>query len=89
MSTATLPLAEPTTGQGIIHTLDTTGDTRLIWNRNNQDEVAAARKMFTDLKAKHFTAYRAEGKEGLQGAVINEFDPASERIIMVPRMVGG
>lgn len=75
--------------QGIIHTLDKTGDTRLIWDRNNEDEVDAARRLFNDLRSKHYTAYRAEGKEGSKGEVIRSFDPEAERIIMAPRLVGG
>ena len=73
----------------VIHTLDRTGDTRLMWDADNADEVEAARKMFNDLRAKHYTAYRAEGKKGDKGEIINTFDPSAERIIMVPRMVGG
>lgn len=72
-----------------LHVLDTTGDTKLIWDRNNEDEVSAARKMFDDLKRKQFMAYKAEGKEGKKGEVIHNFDPDAERIIMAPRMVGG
>lgn len=76
-------------GKKVIHTLDRTGDTRLIWDSANADEVAAARRMFDDLRAKHYTAYKAEGKDGRKGEVINKFDPDAERIIMVPRQVGG
>lgn len=74
---------------GSLHVLDKTGDTKMMWDRNNADEVAAARKTFNDLKAKRFMAYKAEGKEGRKGEVIDEFDPSAERIIMAPPMVGG
>lgn len=80
---------EVPTGKSIIHTLDNTGDTRLMWSRDNQPEVDAARDLFKTLKKKQYTAYRAEGKEGSRGEVIHEFDPEAERIIMVPRQVGG
>jgi len=72
-----------------IHTLNESGDTRLMWSVDNPDETAAAKLMFQSLKAKHFIAYKAEGKEGKKGEIIHEFDPTAERIIMVPRQVGG
>jgi formate-dependent nitrite reductase cytochrome c552 subunit len=75
--------------KNVIHTLDTTGDTRLMWDADNEDEVEAAKKMFNDLRAKHYTAYKATGKDGSKGDIITKFDPSAERIIMVPRMVGG
>lgn len=86
MATATVDVP---VGKSIIHTLDQTGDTRLIWDHAIADEVSAARDLFNNLRAKHYTAYRAEGKEGTRGEVITKFDSTAERIIMVPRMVGG
>lgn len=88
MATTVVDLEVPE-GKSIIHTLDKSGDTRLIWDRSNQDEISAARKMFNELTAKQFVAYKAEGKEGKKGEVIRTFDESAERIIMVPRMVGG
>lgn len=76
-------------GHGLMHELDKSGDTRVMWDRNNADEVAAARTQFNALVKKGFTAYRAEGKEGLRGEVIREFDPDAERIILVKQLVGG
>jgi len=76
-------------GHGLMHELDKTGDTRVMWDRGNKDEVEAARRQFTDLKKKGFIAYRAEGKEGTRGEVIRDFDPDAERIILVKQLVGG
>lgn len=75
--------------QGIIHTLDNTGDARLIWDRTRPVEVEAARALFDKLKGEQYTAYIAEGSKGEKGEIIKKFDPDAERIIMVPRMVGG
>jgi len=60
-----------------------------MWDADKQDEVDAARSMFNHLRNKHYLAFKAEGKEGRQGSQIDRFDPDLERIIMVPRMVGG
>jgi len=76
-------------GHGLMHELDKTGDTRVMWDRGNSDEVAAARRQFADLTKKGFIAYRAEGKDGNRGEVIREFDPDAERIILVKQLVGG
>lgn len=71
-----------------LYILDPTGDTRLQWSKNNPDEVAYARERFNELKAKRYLAYRVDRK-GKQGEVIHEFDPAAERIVLSPPLVGG
>ena len=64
------------------------GDTKLIWDPDNKDEVASAQKTFDDLKGKHFTAFSVKAN-GKAGEVLEKFDPKEEKIIMVPRMAGG
>jgi len=63
------------------------GDVKIIWDSDNDDEVALARKQFKEALKKDFTAYAAKGK-GKKGAQITEFDRDLERIIMVPPAVG-
>jgi hypothetical protein len=75
--------------QGVLTTLDREGDTKIIWDPENEDEVAAARQLFDSLKEKRFVAYSVTGKKGEKGEVIKEFDPELEMIIMSPPMVGG
>jgi len=65
------------------------GDTKVIWNAENADEVENARRTFNDLRRKGFTAYSVRGEKGERDRVITEFDPGAERIIMVPRVAGG
>jgi hypothetical protein len=72
-----------------MHVLDSGGDTKIMWNADNHDEVQAAKAHFKLLREKHYLAFKAEGREGTRGTQINEFDPDLERIIMVPRSVGG
>jgi ssDNA-binding replication factor A large subunit len=69
--------------------MDGTGDTKIIWDPNNADEVAAAKASFDSLKAKGFAAHKVEGPKGEQGELIREFDPKAGRIIMVPQFQGG
>lgn len=68
--------------------MDGSGDTKVMWSAGNQDEIANARRTFTDLKAKGFLAYKVTG-DGSKGEVIREFDANAERIIMSPQMQGG
>lgn len=87
--TATVFDIEVPEGHGLLSELNGSGDTRVMWDRGNEDEVAAARKTFSELTGKGYLAYRAEGKKGEQGTQIREFDPAAERIILVKQLVGG
>lgn len=68
--------------------MDYTGDKRIQWDSSNRDETKEAEQTFNDFKAKGYLAYRVN-KKGDQGSVIDYFDPAAERIIMQPQMVGG
>ena len=65
------------------------GDTKVIWDKANADEVANARRMFDELVGKGFAAFSVKGKDGEKDQRIRAFDPAAERIILVPAMQGG
>jgi hypothetical protein len=69
--------------------LDRSGDTKTIWNPDNEDEVANAKRTFDDLRKKGYLAFRVIGKEGDKGEQMTEFDPRAGRMIMVPQMRGG
>lgn len=73
---------------GILATMDRTGDTKTMWNKDNPDEVAAAKAQFKTLKDRGFAAFKTD-KDGNKGEQITVFDPTVERIIMVPPMRGG
>lgn len=73
---------------GNMAVMGVTGDTKLIWDAENEAEVDAARELFKNLKKKNYLAYSV-GKKGKTDELINKFDPDLERIIMVPPVVGG
>jgi hypothetical protein len=73
---------------GTMAVLDHTGDTKTIWNKDNADEVAAARATFDSLKGRGYIAYRVTDG-GKAGSVMAEFDPLAESVIMRPPVVGG
>jgi hypothetical protein len=75
-------------GRHVIAVLDQSGDTRLVWDPENRDDVKTAKKMFDDLKAKGYVAYAVEQKEA-RGKVVTKFDPAAQKLIMTPPLRGG
>jgi hypothetical protein len=68
--------------------MDNTGDTKYIWDIDNQVEVDIAEETFNSLKAKNYIAYTV-GRSGKKGEVIKDFDPELGKIIMIPPVVGG
>lgn len=76
-------------GHSGMFVLDKTGDTKIIWSRDNQDEVANARRTFDDLIKKGYTAFSVVGKNGDKGEKLTGFDAEAERMILVPPMKGG
>lgn len=75
--------------EGVIETLDRTGDTKVMWDSRNEDEVASAKAAFDTHIKRGGLAYKAEGKTGERGEKITKFDKKAERIILVPQLVGG
>lgn len=73
---------------GELSVLGRAGDTKVIWSRDNADEVANARRTFDDLRAKGFLAFRVKDDAG-KGEQIHSFDPHAERLILAPPMRGG
>ena len=65
------------------------GDTKLIWNPDNSDEVESARHTFDYLKSKGFAAFKAINERGDKGDQMFSFDPRAARIIMTPPLRGG
>lgn len=75
--------------QGEMRVIDRTGDSKLIWDTANPDEVEAARSHFNLLKEqKRYAAFKVK-KNGEAGEVIRDFDPEAGMIIMRPQLQGG
>ena len=73
---------------GTMHVMDVTGDSKTIWDPNNADEVAQARKTFNDLKAKGYSAYKVRD-DGKKAEIMVSFDPQAGKLILSPAMAGG
>lgn len=73
---------------GEMSVLGREGDTKIIWDSENPDEVAHVRKIFEDLTQKGFSAFAVK-RMGDQGERITKFDPEEEKMILVPQLRGG
>lgn len=65
------------------------GDTKIIWDSENPDEVANAKRTFDDLMAKGMMAYVVKDDEGMKGRYMRTFDPSAEKMILAAPMVAG
>jgi len=65
------------------------GDTKVIWDPENDDEVDAAEAQFDVLIDKGFKAYKVDKKGDKTGAAIKKFKPSLSKLIMVPALAGG
>lgn len=68
--------------------MDLSGDTKVTWDHSKPEEVDAARATFDALRKKGYAAFSVS-KDGSKGEQIRTFDPAAERIILAPALVGG
>lgn len=65
--------------QFAVHVLDKTGDRRLIWNANHDDEVKEASKLFDEYIKKGWKAYGTR-PDGTKSRRIRFFDPIAQEI---------
>ena len=68
--------------------MDGTGDSKIMWSEDSQDEIDAARATFDSLRKKGYLAYSVN-KKGDKADVLDHFDPSAEKIIMSPQLKGG
>lgn len=67
--------------------MDRSGHLTVKWDSDKADEVAAARKTFTDMTAKGYKAFDCD--DGEKGGKLDAFDPHVEEMILVPPIQGG
>jgi hypothetical protein len=74
---------------GEAHILDSSGDTRITWDKDSPDEVAAARETFERMtKGGKFSAFEQK-RMGQRGARVSAFDAEAEKLVLVPQYAGG
>ncbi len=74
--------------KAVMAVMGSSGDTKVLWDSGNADEVAAARTQFDALRKKGFLAFSVK-RNGDKGEQINAFDETAEKIILCPPMRGG
>lgn len=75
-------------GYALLSILDSTGDTRIMWNPKDKDERATAEAAFDKAKEKGMIAYSV-GENGEPGEVLTSFPKKAGKVIMAPQLVGG
>jgi len=75
-------------GVGVMVILDSSGDTKHIWDRSSEVEVEKARGLFDRMIKRGMQAWSVTRK-GDKDRKITEFDPEAEKIIFSPALVGG
>lgn len=68
--------------------LDLSGDSKILWDPDNEKEVEAAKEQFDLLKKKGFTMFRVD-KKGDKGKRMDSFEESAGRIIAAPQIMGG
>lgn len=68
--------------------LDETGDSKQVWDPDDEDSVEATRDMYNKLKKKGYQAFEVNDKGG-KGKLMLEFNPKAGKIIMAPKPAGG
>jgi L-alanine-DL-glutamate epimerase-like enolase superfamily enzyme len=71
-----------------LRVLSSMGDTKVIFDPDNDDEVAAAKVQYKTLIDKGFKAFKVK-KSGEPGKKMKKFDKDAGKIIMVPPIIGG
>jgi hypothetical protein len=82
---------------GVMRVLDESGDSRIVWDRRDKNQVKEAFAKFKDFIVKGYRAYVVRS-DGSKGSRLDEFDPLleeimvgkrPEEIVMVPATVPG
>lgn len=67
--------------------MDTSGDTRHFYDKNDPEALAKAEERFKKLTGQGFTAAARLGPGEVRK--LQSFDPAAEETLFFPRLVGG
>jgi len=82
-------MTSTTEEKNMLSITDASGDTRIMWDPRNKDEVETAQAAFDAAKKKGMLAYSVDPDSGDKGKVIQKFDKKAGKIIMVRQLVGG
>ena len=72
---------------GEMFSMDKTGDTKTIWDPENEDEVKAAKKSFNHLKKKGYSGFHVK-TAGRKGERMEDFLMNPEKRVDIPKELG-
>lgn len=75
--------------EGVPEGMRNGGDTRITWDKDNEEEVGVAKRVFKRLVKKGFQAFKVKNDKGEKGEKMKDFDPDQEMMILVPALAGG
>lgn len=64
------------------------GDEKIFWDTSDAASLANAKEKFDGAMKRNCLAFRLN-PDGTHGDRITVFDPAAERVIIIPQMAGG
>lgn len=73
---------------GIMEIMDRTGHTSLTWNKDVPLEVGIARTAFDKAVKEGYQAFNVD-EDDERGSRMSTFDPAAEKVMLVPQLRGG
>ena len=71
-----------------MHVMDPTGHTTVNWDPDDSDSIKVARDTFNEMTGKGYRAFEVKSAD-VPGKPMKKFDPAAEKMILVPHLVGG
>ena len=72
---------------GTLEIMNESGDEKIVWNADDVNSVATARKKFEEFLAKGYTPFKMWSDK--KGEQLKAFDQLAEKILFVAPMVGG
>jgi len=74
---------------GELRILSAKGDSKMLWDPTNDDEVEAAEAQFDLLLEKDFKIFKVGKDHEKTGGALKKFPATAGKLIAVPRIVGG
>lgn len=68
--------------------MDPTGHTTVNWTQGNEADEDVARTTFITMISRGYNAFRVD-PDGGPSVRMKDFDPAAEKMILIPQLVGG
>lgn len=65
------------------------GDSKVIWDPSNDDEVEAAKCQFDILINKNFSIFKVGKDHEQTGGALKKFPKKAGKLIAIPKIVGG